>query len=78
MPEFIKTFDNQNKAIVDSATSCMDLTYFNLIKLGKGEVFNSALVDYESVWVVMHGNCDIKVDDIEFRHILLIQMGALK
>jgi len=69
MPQFIKSFDNKNKAIVDGDTNCMDLTYFNLIKLKQGEEFNTALKNYESVWVVMHGNCDMMVDQHEFKNI---------
>jgi 5-deoxy-glucuronate isomerase len=69
MPEFIKSFDNQNKPIVDASSACMDLAYFNLIKLKAGETFEGRLEEYETVWVVMRGNCDIKVDGSHFKNV---------
>jgi len=69
MPEFIKSYDNQNDPIVDASTACMSLAYFNLIKLKEGEAFESRLEEYETIWVVLHGNCDIRVDERDFKNI---------
>ena len=69
MPEFIKNYDNQNKAILDDSSKSLSISYFNLVKLKKGEAFKAQLKKYESVWVVMHGNCDFIVDGEEFKNI---------
>ena len=69
MPEFIKHFDNQNKAIVDGSSDCLSISYFNLIRLKIDEVYKLQLSDYESVWSVLSGNCNIIVDDKSFDNI---------
>jgi 5-deoxy-glucuronate isomerase len=67
MPAFIKSHDNKNKPIIDAQTDGMSLIYFNLIKLKKGQRYKITIRDYETVWVVMQGNCNIKVDQREFK-----------
>ena len=69
MPEFIKSFDNKNNPIVDDSSDCLTISYFNLVKLQKGESYNTFLEDYESVWVVLSGNCDLIVDEKAFKNI---------
>jgi len=69
MPEFIKSYDNKNKPIVDNSLDCMSISYFNLIKLKAGEKHEIFMDSYESVWVVMSGNCDIYVDEVQFKNI---------
>ena len=66
MPEFIKSYQNSNHPIVDDNSDCLTISYFNLIKLKAGEKFETFMGDYESVWVVMSGNCDISVDGRSF------------
>lgn len=69
MPEFIKSYNNKNKPIVDASTECMDISYFNLVQLKAGKTYKTKLSDYETAWVVMHGNCNIRVEDMEFTNI---------
>ena len=66
MPDFIKKYDNKNQPIVDDFSQSLSLTYFNLVKLKAGESFESNMESYESVWVVLSGNCDISVDGRSF------------
>ena len=69
MPQFIKSFDNKNRPIVDDALDCMSITYFNLIKIKAGETHEIFVDVYESVWVVMSGNCNIEVDTHRFENV---------
>jgi 5-deoxy-glucuronate isomerase len=69
MADFIKHFDNNNQPIVDSSSKSLDLTYFNLIRLREGEIYKIHIEAYETVWVVMHGNCDINISGKEFKNI---------
>ncbi len=69
MPEFIKSFDNKNKAIVDAASGCMNISYFNLIKLKSGESYSDFIEKYETVWVILKGNCNLQVDDTSFDNV---------
>jgi 5-deoxy-glucuronate isomerase len=66
MPEIIRCYDNRNSPIVDEKNVTLRRTYFNLIRLGGGEEYRSRLDGWESVYVVMSGNCRIGVDDEVF------------
>ena len=69
MPEFIKSYQNNNKPIVDGSSDCLSISYFNLIRLKAGEKHETFMGNYESVWVIMSGNCDISVDGESFEKI---------
>ena len=69
MGDFIKRFDNKNNPIVDSSGKSLDLTYFNLIRLKLGESYQTYIDNYETVWVVMYGNCNINISGKEFKNI---------
>jgi len=69
MPDFIKSYNNENKAVVDATSECLSISYFNLITLKAGETHEIYMKDYESVWVVMSGNCSILVDGKSFEGI---------
>lgn len=69
MPDFIKSYHNENKPIVDTSSDCLSISYFNLIKLKAGEIHEIFMADHESVWVVMSGNCSILVDGQWFENI---------
>jgi 5-deoxy-glucuronate isomerase len=66
MNDLIRAFNNKNKSIVTEENELLDLTYFNILKLDKGETFDTALAGFESVYVVLQGNCDILVGDQSF------------
>lgn len=66
MTDLIRAFDNKNTSIVTEKNDILDLTYFNIVKLDEGETFEMALKDFESVCVVLQGNCDIWVGERSF------------
>ena len=57
----IPPFDNQNQAIVDVNDPLVPLTYFNIVKLRQGEVFDYRLAGYETCIVPATGTVDISV-----------------
>jgi len=69
MPEFIKAFDNQNRPIVDQSSASLSISYFNLVRLKSGQLHEEEMKGFESVWVVMSGNCDIYVDGRVFKKV---------
>ena len=66
MSTIIRNYDNKNQVIIDGQNDTLSLTYFNLLKLSKGEKFEETLESFESVYVVLSGNCDIEVDGQTF------------
>ena len=66
MSTIIRNYDNENRAIVDGQNETLSLTHFNLLKLSEGEGFEETLEPFESVYVVLSGNCDIEVDGQTF------------
>lgn len=69
MPEKIKSCDNKNQPIIDQSHPSLNLTYFNLIRLSKGEKYSACLKGFETVYVVMSGTCDIAVDNTPFKQV---------
>ena len=69
MPDFIKAFNNGNKPIVDGSSTCLSISYFNLVKLKAGGTYDIFMGDYESVWVVLSGNCNIVAGDQTFESV---------
>ncbi len=61
MPDIIRHYDNQNQSIVDDTSDVLSLVYFNLLRLGLGEQYEQDVPGFETVYVVMSGNCDIEV-----------------
>ena len=62
----IPPFDNQNKAIIDIHDARAPLTYFNVVKLEKGQVFSYQIPGYETCIVPATGRVDVDVDDTGF------------
>ena len=62
----IPPFDNQNKAIIDVHDAHVPLTYFNIVKLEKGQVFSYKIPGYETCIVPATGRVDVDVDNIAF------------
>ena len=67
MPKHIKPFDNKNQAIVPENDALVPLVYFNRVQLKEGESYTAQLANYESVYVMATGSCDIKVGDQLFK-----------
>lgn len=59
----IAPYDNANKPIVDVEDDLVPLTYFNIVKLTKGEVFEYQVQGYETCVVPATGTVDVDVDD---------------
>jgi len=66
MAEIIKSYYNGNRPIVDTGHGVLPHTYFNLLKLNKGELAELEVAGYETVYVVLSGNCDIEAAGCRF------------
>ena len=62
----IPPYDNQNQPIVDVDHEAVPLTYFNIVKLKAGEVFDYAVPGYETCVVPATGTVDVDVDGAAF------------
>ena len=62
----IPPFDNQNKPIIDINDDHVPLTYFNIVKLKKGELFSYQIPGYETCIVPATGTVEIDVDTAGF------------
>ena len=69
MPELIRNFDNRNQPIVDGKKGILSLTYFNLLRLRKGQDFQQKVDGFETLYVVLEGNCDIEVNGVRFENV---------
>ena len=58
----IAPYDNANKPIVDVDDDLVPLTYFNIVKLTKGEFFEYQVQGYETCVVPATGTVDVDVD----------------
>ena len=65
----IPPFDNHNNPIIDINDDNVPLTYFNIVKLKKGERFSYQIPGYETCIVPATGSVDIDVDTAGFRAI---------
>ena len=62
----IPPFDNKNKPIIDINDDHVPLTYFNIVKLKKGELFSYQIPGYETCIVPATGTVEIDVDTAGF------------
>ena len=62
----IPPFDNKNKAIIDIHDAHVPLTYFNIVKLEKGERFSYQIPGYETCIVPATGSVDVDLDIVGF------------
>ena len=65
----IPPFDNHNKAIVDVGNTHVPLTYFNIVKLKVGEMFDYRLAGYETCVVPATGTVTVEVAEQVFADI---------
>jgi len=56
----IAPYDNKNVAIVGADNETVPLTYFNIVKLRKGEVFDYAVAGYETCVVPATGTVEVE------------------
>lgn len=69
MPALIRRYDNKNRPIITERTGILTLTYFNLVRLARGEQYQGAVEGFETVYVVLSGNSDIEVNGKSFPRI---------
>ncbi len=62
----IAPYDNQNEAIVDVDDDLVPLTYFNIVKLTRGQTFDYAVDGYETCVVPATGTVDLDVEGAGF------------
>jgi 5-deoxy-glucuronate isomerase len=62
----IPPFDNANRPIVDANDPRVPLTYFNIVKLRRGQVFDYQVPDYETGVVPATGSVDVEVEGVSF------------
>ena len=62
----IAPYDNKNIAIVGVDDPVVPLTYFNIVKLRRGEVFESRVAGYETCIVPATGSVDVAVGGQDF------------
>jgi len=65
----IAPYDNQNKPIVDVDDALVPLTYFNIVKLTKGQSFEYMVPGYETCIVPATGSVNVMVGDEEYQNI---------
>ena len=65
----VAPYDNKNIAIVGVDDPVVPLTYFNIIKLARGEVFESRVLGYETCIVPATGSVDVAVGGHSFSQI---------
>lgn len=58
----IPPYDNKNQPIVDVDDKAVPLTYFNIVKLKKGEAFTYEVPRYETCIVPATGTVDVNVE----------------
>lgn len=66
MPRIIRAHDNHNEPIINRENDFLPRTYFNIVRLTKGEEYYTTVPGYETCWVLWTGTCDIVVDDEKF------------
>ncbi len=66
MPTLIRHFDNKNQPIIAEKNGTLSLTYFNLIRLGRGEESRAKVEGFETVYVVLSGSMDIEMNGRSF------------
>jgi 5-deoxy-glucuronate isomerase len=69
MPDLIRCYDNQNQPIVDERSGVLSLCYFNIVHLPNGQRYRQQLRQFETVYVVMSGNCEIEVNGSRFSNV---------
>ncbi len=65
----IAPYDNKNIPIVDVDDDCVPLTYFNIVKLKKGESYTSQVGGYETCIVPAIGQITLDVEGARFDHL---------
>jgi 5-deoxy-glucuronate isomerase len=62
MAKMLPRYHNQNQPLVGPEPDVLSLVYFNLVRLRRQEEFAQEVSGFETVLVVLSGNCNIAVD----------------
>ena len=69
MPGFVRQHDNKNHPIITPTTQPLSSTYFNLVRLKKGEEYQAKVEGCETLYAVFSGNVDLEVNGTPFRNV---------
>jgi 5-deoxy-glucuronate isomerase len=69
MPDLVRRYDNKNQPIVVPKKGVLAGTYFNLVRLGKGDEYRTKVEGIETFYAVLSGNADIDVNGTAFRDV---------
>jgi 5-deoxy-glucuronate isomerase len=71
----IPPHDNKNRPVVDVYDTAVPLTYFNIVKLKRGESFASSAPGYETCIVPAHGTIDATIAGPGFAEVAFKAVG---
>ena len=69
MPDLIRRYDNKNQPIITPETTILSSTYFNLVRLKKGEEHEAMIEGFETLYAVLSGNVEIEVNGTAFKDV---------
>jgi len=69
MERHIKPHDNRNQPIIDVGNPLVPNTFYNDVKLKKGQTLSFCLETFESVIVLASGTCDVNVKGVKFERV---------
>ena len=69
MPDLIRQYDNKNQPIITPETAILSSTYFNLLRLKKGEEHGTKIEGFETLYAVLSGNVEIEVNGTPFKDV---------
>jgi len=69
MSDLIRQFDNRNQPIIAPNMGILSATYFNLVRLGRGEEYRARVEGVETLYAVLSGNMDLEVNGTVFRDV---------
>ncbi len=62
----IPPYENANRPIVDVDNPCVPLTYFNIVKLKRGDAFAYQAPRYETGIIPATGSVDVEIEGVRF------------
>lgn len=60
---FIRKYNNRNEAILKAGNAVLPKTYFNLLHLNATEELLMCVPEYETIYTILSGCCDIVIDN---------------
>ncbi len=69
MPTLVRSYPNNNQPIITRENGTLSRTYFNLVRLGRGDGYQATVQGFETLYAVLSGNVDIEVNGTSFRDV---------